>query len=450
MRIEFIANASVLITLDSGWSLLTDPWYSDGAFYGSWFNFPPLTEEQRRRYLGLRPSCIYISHVHPDHLDPETLAQYPPDTPILVGKLPQDHLHRALRRLGFSSVRELDLDRPVDVDGARLTILGQYRGSRDGYDDATGYAIDTSLYLQEGDHGLFHAVDNPLKVGDAKRLVAEFGRPDVAILPYSGASFFPHGFRAYGPAEKQLKAQALKARCLDHLAQLAEAIRARWVIPAAGSYVMGGRIAGYSRYLHQATPAELLARWTGCKPGGSELCVLCAGDVLDATAGSVERSATARFRDFTEADRTAYALSLEDRPLPQDRVAIPGAFALPWPRLLRKARSTQWAMQEKLSLYPAVDIELRIRATPEVSTGADDPLIFPFSLDGEPPEAEGTANARSERARVRFHVDASILLMTLLGGAVWNNLEIGALVECERSPDVHDPTVHSLMSYFHL
>jgi hypothetical protein len=40
------------------------------------------------------------------------------------------------------------------------------------------------------------------------------------------------------------------------------------------------------------------------------------------------------------------------------------------------------------------------------------------------------------------------MLMVLLGAAIWNNVEIGALVECERVPNVYDPTIHSLMSHF--
>ena len=34
--------------------------------------------------------------------------------------------------------------------------------------------------------------------------------------------------------------------------------------------------------------------------------------------------------------------------------------------------------------------------------------------------------------------------------AIWNNIEAACLVECSREPDRHDPTVHSLMSYFTL
>jgi hypothetical protein len=40
--------------------------------------------------------------------------------------------------------------------------------------------------------------------------------------------------------------------------------------------------------------------------------------------------------------------------------------------------------------------------------------------------------------------------MVLVGAAVWNNVEIGALVRVARSPDEYNPTVHSLMSYFTL
>ena len=42
MKIKYLSSASVLIQ-DEDSSLLTDPWFVDGEFYGSWCNYPPCT-----------------------------------------------------------------------------------------------------------------------------------------------------------------------------------------------------------------------------------------------------------------------------------------------------------------------------------------------------------------------------------------------------------------------
>ena len=40
MQITFHTSASVIIE-DNGTKILTDPWFIDGEFYGSWAHYPP-------------------------------------------------------------------------------------------------------------------------------------------------------------------------------------------------------------------------------------------------------------------------------------------------------------------------------------------------------------------------------------------------------------------------
>lgn len=447
MKLEFIANASFVITLESGATILTDPWLSDGIYYGSWYNFPPIPDAMRARVLASRPSLVYVSHLHPDHLDAATLAQLPRSTPIAIGKLPHDHLRRQLAELGFTHLRELPLGelRPMS-EGAQLAILAAFGSTGDGLVDEVGYAIDTSLVVRDRDGTqLLHGVDNPIRVGDATGLVARFGRPDIAILPYGGANFYPHAGRAFTDDQKAAAASAVGARRLGHFVQLAAALDATWTVPAAGSYVMGGRISSYSRYLHQATPGEIATAWAAAGRDPAALCVMMPGDTIDTTTRTVTRVPDAAFRDFTAAQRAEYAHTLAGRALPQDEIRIPRAFRVPWPRLLAKARRNLWQMQTRMKLTPAVDVELHVAAVSGLPS--TQPLVFAFALDAEAPS--GGARA-PDRPVVAFHLDASLLLMVLVGAANWNNVEIAALVEFERTPERYEPTVHSLMSFFTL
>ena len=43
MQVRYIANACFLITLSTGETLLTDPWF-DGPCQQTWWNFPPVPE----------------------------------------------------------------------------------------------------------------------------------------------------------------------------------------------------------------------------------------------------------------------------------------------------------------------------------------------------------------------------------------------------------------------
>lgn len=428
VKVEYVANAGFVLTLSDGRVLLTDPWMSDGAYYGSWYNYPPLSDELRERYTSLRPDWIYISHLHPDHLDTKTLRQYPLDTPVVIGLLPHRHLHRSISQLGFTRIVELPLDEPTDVDGIEMTVLDQFATAPG---DEVDYVIDTSLVVRDSDGTLLlNVVDNPMTLQAARGVVAQFGHPDVAILPYSGASFYPHAF-AYADDDKDIRTAQLRERNLDHFAELATIMGARFVIPASGSYVMGGRLASYNRWLHQANPDQLRSRWDG-------LTVLGPGDWLDTESGEEMSSGRA---EFTTSERMAYGLTVADRPLAQDGVLIPADFRLPWPRLLMRARANLWRAQAQRDIFPPTLVELHIRPSAGVP-GID--FTYGFALDEE------KGNAAGERARVTFTIDASLLLMILVGAAIWNNAEIGALIEVDRSPDVYDPTVHSLMSFFTL
>jgi hypothetical protein len=83
-----------------------------------------------------------------------------------------------------------------------------------------------------------------------------------------------------------------------------------------------------------------------------------------------------------------------------------------------------------------------------VSVGREETLTFTWALDT--PDLDAPSGPRDGRPFVRFTIDASSLLMQLTSAAIWNNLEGAALIQCERAPDEHDPTLHSLMSFFTL
>lgn len=452
MKLHFAANASFLIELDSGMRILTDPWYSEGIYYGSWYNYPPLSEKQKERFLTSNPDFIYISHLHPDHLDPLVLAKFRKSTPILIGQLPHPHLSRAIRRLGFTDIRELPLGKPVEIQGVTICILPQFEGTGDGTPDDVGYVLDSSLFLKDRNgETLLNAVDNPIKTRDAKAVDEKFGRLDVAILPYSGASFFPHAFPVLSDDEKSRRKNELRESRLKGLVDLANVLKPKWVIPAAGSYVMGGRIARYTRHLHQATPGQLGSFWREHAHARDALKLLTPGDALIVSTGEVQKDTDRRYADFTEEDRMGYAASLAARGMPQDGIVIPSDFVLPWRRLFERARRNLWASQQRLKLFPEADIELCLNPVEGCPVQDAPSAQFRFALDREAPYPDGAPRKDvSGRLFVRFRLDSSLMLMVLVGGAVWNNVEIGALVECERQPDVYTPTIHSLMSFFSL
>lgn len=450
MKIEFVTNASFRITFSHGRTLLTDPMYYGGIYYGGWYNFPPLREKDRERYL--QPvDYLYISHVHPDHLEPRTLKRISRDTPVLIGKLPHDHLLRKIRSLGFSDIRELPLGERVNVDGFQAAILGPFAPTSENVVDDVGYAMDTSIVLYDPKGSiLFNNVDNTIQEHDARFVSDKYGKPDVAILPYGGASMYPSAFAQYEPEKKDTLKAELRDRMLKRFIGLSRAIGARTIVPAAGSYVWGSSVAHYSRYLHQATPAQIDSAWRKGGISGQSLQIMYAADVMDVSTGELQRNAAAPMQDFTEEDRLAYAMSLGDAPLDHERIVIPSQFEMPWPRLLKKARSSMRAQQERLGIRLDHTIVLIIDHLRAISSDGPAQAFWQFSLaeDGIAP----LENLHDVAAPyTMFRVDSRLMLMLLLGAAIWNNAELGGCIELyRRDPDLFMPTVHSLMSFFML
>lgn len=123
---------------------------------------------------------------------------------------------------------------------------------------------------------------------------------------------------------------------------------------------------------------------------------------------------------------------------------LPPGFELPLRRLFVKARRNLWYEQRRREVYPKMDVRWLVRLPAD--KGVEE---FGFALDSESPyEAGQFKPGNGGRPWISFHIDIRLLAMVLLSAAVWNNVEIGALVEIEREPDEYDPTVHALMSFF--
>lgn len=443
MRIEYITNASVIFHLANGRKLLTDPWYTDGIYLGTLFNFPPLGPTERSRYRTTRPDYIYISHFHGDHLDPTSLANFPKDIPVLIGAFRTPALRAALRGCGFTEIREIPFGEETDFEGFKVVIFPQFASSSDdaGQDDYV--PIDTSILVEDAGATAFFAVDNPMQVSDATELRRRFGEIDVALLPYSGASIYPWAFRMYSAEEKSRRAKAVRQGRLKKFCDLGDALGARHVVPAAGTFIYGGRLASQARYQLHATPREIVD-YCESRSLGAKLRILTTGDILDVKSGKVQANPEAQLRNFSETDRLRYAESLAGFACPLDAVEIPLGLRIPWRALLRRARANLWRQQQATGLILPLDVELVVRSSPKVQL-PDQGIRVRIPLDRD--ELLDEAPMR-ERPYVRFYLDGALLISILLGAVFWNVAEY--FMELERNPDTHDARIHHTMSYFRI
>jgi hypothetical protein len=93
MRLGFetLGNATLVFYDNDRPVLATDPWLDGTCYFGSWALDRPLTEAEREAVEAAE--YIWISHGHPDHLHPDSLAQLPKNKIVLL----PDHYHPEIR-----------------------------------------------------------------------------------------------------------------------------------------------------------------------------------------------------------------------------------------------------------------------------------------------------------------------------------------------------------------
>ncbi len=444
MRIRYIANACFQITLANGKTLLTDPWI-EGPCQQTWFNFPPVGEALRAEVYASRPSCLYISHLHHDHLHPQTLAHLDRATPIVIGKLNTPNLKGALARLGFSAITEIAFEQRTSVAalGCDVVIFKDFHGNTQGDTTLVEYDLDTSIYLYDADGStLFNAVDNTILPADAGRITAEYGAPDTAILPYASASLYPMAMAEFDAGQKAAASQSIRARTSGNFAANFAAIGARHVVPAGGEYVLGGPVAGLSRYLPQPLGRELAER---LGENAEALRKLYPGDRLDAATGAVEVDARATHRDFDDAERAAYAMTLVGEAPSYTKVELPADLPFDWNRALKKCAGNFHKRRTAMNLAPAIDIYLEV-----VGWGDRAPrFIYRLAMDSDAGEMVDLV-AAGERARLTYTIDEKLLFSLVTGLVSWNAMEASALMPIRRTPDVYVHDLHRSIVHFSL
>src|SRR5581483_6727580 len=179
MRVTYLGQACVLIEV-AGKKILTDPWLTEGAYFGTWFHSHILAD------AGITPEtcpknldALFLSHEHEDHLDPDTLRHFSRDTPVLICRFTTPKFRNYLQSLGLCNIREVPPGSSVSLgEGVRLTIFG-----------TAEYTNDSALLVEGEDCKVFNETDCKLSYPDLER-VRDLGI-DIGFYMFSGANWYP-------------------------------------------------------------------------------------------------------------------------------------------------------------------------------------------------------------------------------------------------------------------
>lgn len=397
-------------------SVLCDPWFTEGAYDGAWYQFPRL---EKPLETIPRHDAVYISHIHPDHYDPTFLRAYRsrhPGVRFWIGApaAGANILEAKMRRDGFSP----EVVTRIRVGDSEWCILPNRVGPT---------PVDSALLVKHRGHVVANLNDNPF---DAEQLteIREFVGDDelrIALLPFTGAGPYPQTYYR-DPDTLREKASAKKLDFFDRYDALRRALSAGVNIPFAGQYILGGRLSELNAFRGVADAVEILVR-------DPRAIVLADGGHATIDSESLVAS-DARTECHPNAAMQRAIDAIATRPLDAERYfgALP-VDAIPFERLLLAAYES--ALRRNLcdtTYYFSIRVGDR---------------YFVFDTNRKRAWCEWRDEPFREEPRSEIEIDPRYLYGLLTGVFHWNNAEVGSQFRVHRVPDHYNERAQAVLNF---
>jgi hypothetical protein len=154
-----------------------------------------------------------------------------------------------LEKLGFPVI-EVEPGHYVEIAaGIRVWMYESFTKNPLVADAQVPNVIDSAIVVENDNWAILNTNDNTPGDTACRQLREQFGKFDLAMLPYSGASEYPSCFQNLTFEEKQLSGERKIARYLDVLERNVRILEPKLVLPFAGQYILGGKMVYKNRCL---------------------------------------------------------------------------------------------------------------------------------------------------------------------------------------------------------
>lgn len=403
-------------------SILCDPWFTDGIYDGSWYQYPKI--DNPVKLIG-KYHFIYISHIHGDHYDPDFLREYLkayPNTKILIADFQFNYLEKKMLADGFKPI----VTKNLNELNTSFHLLPSGYGRSD---------IDSALIVKYGNHAIVNMNDCPYSKSQLDEIKRLAPNPKIALLGYSGAGPNPQKYFDLETEKEELieAAKEKKEAVFKRYKKFADYIGAEKNLPFAGIYILGGDNAHLNRYRGVSDAVEV-------KKIDNKAFVLETGGYINTS--DLENPVNERFIKYDEDQIEAYAKTYCNK-LPDYKLIFRDLkfSQVPWERLFIKCYMNAHIKSEsEKDHYIAIKYGKKYftfntnkNKKPEFNIGDEHPLEF---IKGGYPLYE------------IYGVDYKYLFGLLTGIFHWNNAEVGSHLQAKRYPNVFNRDVHNFLNFF--
>ena len=438
MKVTFVAD-STFIFEHAGLRILTDPWIGTTIYGGAWRQFPPPVIKPSD--VG-RLDYIFISHIHEDHCDPQTIAALDRNAIVLLMDRSPNFVEAFLHRhhFNFREIRKIPQFRktPLTADLAVEIIDADPA-------HALNHFIDSALLLHWGGRTIHFANDDSPYPGSYPHLKQyDF---TLSILPASGGSGYPACFDSLSMEEQAREKERIVTMYFKTFCDAVNELRPRRIMASAGNHVVVGRgaklnermtflsspMAAY-RYVYAHLDADARRNVMPLN--------LAEGESWDADAADTDDPETVWALAMNEGDRQVRKRKfLEDSMARQsydhDLIALPEN--LDWRQLFCDAAEALLRSTAASKIEFKSNICIRLPTKPTQSFGLINGAKRTMDVvDDIQPETQPYLEVSS---------DDNLMYQLLRGDFSWNIADAAGFLRYRRVPNIYDQEAVIALNY---
>ena len=254
MKFTSLNNATVIIESNNQEKLIIDPWLIGNLYFNSWKPSYKLTEEGKSLLKDL--DYLFISHIHQDHWDLETITFFKKNIKIFLPNLPflKKVIGDKLLDLGFSNIKYIDLLKDTRIN-PQITFsiippLNSFGQEEEEYliDKDNIISIDTSILINDHSEKVSHILlcDNTPYCPDSSKIVFKANNYNYPIstlwYPYNGSAHdYPLCYDNFDLEEKKNIVEKMFLVRNKNIINLVQDTNSCKAIPYSSDFIFSGK-----------------------------------------------------------------------------------------------------------------------------------------------------------------------------------------------------------------